>query len=235
MGKFKYSDLVISDIEQHIDLIEQQIELADKSYEQLKDESKEDIDEIKPVGVEGELPLGFLKGREHDDYNKKLFSHLLNTDFLLPRVVYHPLVISIWALYESAIRRITLNVRGKQRFEARSGGGDFIRKAIKYFDDNFDIQFQYSSDQWWEFRLLYWLRNKIAHSDGMLNKMDIYGEIYAAIGEEKIEGISTSAVGTHFVITSEYVWSAYALVEGHLRYLMEEVKEKGEVEEKPKV
>ena len=129
-----------------------------------------------------------VQGRETADYEVKKRSHGLDPDspddaaefslliqernfqidFVHPRVLRGPFLVTLFSVYESAVTEIA-NLIQKKRSEPLSIEdikGDFLGRSKKYYSSVLEFDLSMSNEHWQKLRLLSDLRNIIAHTNG---------------------------------------------------------------------
>ena len=84
-----------------------------------------------------------------------------------PRILRNPFLVSLFSLYESAVRQIAERIREEEGVEepmSRSGG--FLKNARRYYEEILDFKLSKSCKHWRRLVLLSHLRNALAHTNG---------------------------------------------------------------------
>ena len=146
--------LELSTLEKNLELIEGQIESSRQAAKHTLEAKRGEL----PPDDEAEWDLL----RQEYDYE---------VDFVLPRVLHNPFLVSLFAVYESAVKEIAKLIQKKQgaRISLEDLKGDLLNRAKKYYDQVLQFDLSKSNDHWQRLMLLSDLRNAIAHTNGRLD------------------------------------------------------------------
>ena len=144
----------LSTLEKHLELIEAQIERGQKEAWSSR-EAK--MMELEP---DDEAEWSFIV-QEYD----------YQVGFVLPRVLRNPFLVSLFAVYESAVTEIAKAMQRKKGVGISIDGlkGDFLQRSKNYYEHVLQFQLALSNDIWQRLMLLSDLRNAIAHTNGRLD------------------------------------------------------------------
>ena len=138
----------------HLELIEEQVV-------QARIKAKEELD-AKIVEMK-QFP-------EHYDESSWDLAHLKYRSLVevtYPRILRNPFLVSLFSLYESAVRQIAERIREEEGLEQRMRrDGSFLRNARRYYEEILEFKLSKSSDHWHRLVLLSHLRNALAHTNG---------------------------------------------------------------------
>jgi hypothetical protein len=196
-------------LEQFMDCVESQLpdlikKEEEKAHEMLRDQGT-DIDEF-----------------ERDQINRKLYSLI---DEVLPRYFRTPILVSLWAIFESAIIEIAEEVKNQQKqvIKLNDINGDLLERTNKYFNHIIKISVNTEDNSWQHLRMFYTLRNAIAHANGRLDNIKSEKDI------EKIKQWSKAGIGIDSVngtlnFSSEFVRKTYSVIFEVIKTLTDQVK-----------
>ena len=165
-----------------------------------------------------------IQGLTPDDYDQWDIPHQLHdykVEITLPRILRNPFLVSLFAVYESAVETVAELVQ-KEKGQARSLNdtrGNFLERAEKYY--RCDLQFDLSTDdeRWERLIVLSRLRNAIAHTNGRWEAIEKKTRCRLL----KQEGVE-EYLG--FVIVSEtFLRETVAMVKGELEDLLKRYEE----------
>ena len=144
----------LSTLEKHLELIEAQIERGQEEAWSRR--------EAKMMELESDDEAEWSLIVQEYDYE---------VDFVLPRVLRNPFLVSLFAVYESTVTEIAKAMQQK-----KSAGisiddlkGDFLKHSKNYYGHVLQFQLSLSNDNWQRLMLLSDLRNAIAHTNGRLD------------------------------------------------------------------
>ena len=149
-------------LEKHLDIIEKKIEQGRKTADNevaLKSRA------LDPRDPDDSAEFGLLI-QERD----------FQIDFVHPRVLRGPFLVTLFAVYESAVTEIANRLQ-KSKGERISlediRGNDFLSRSKKYYDGVLQFSLSTSNKRWQSLRLLSKLRNVIAHTNGRLETVRV--------------------------------------------------------------
>ena len=144
----------LSTLEKHLELIEAQIERGQKEAWSSREAKTM---ELEP---DDEAEWSFIV-QEYD----------YQVGFVLPRVLRNPFLVSLFAVYESAVTEIAKAMQRKKGVGISIDGlkGDFLQRSKNYYEHVLQFQLTLSNDIWQRLMLLSDLRNAIAHTNGRLD------------------------------------------------------------------
>ena len=147
---------------------------------------------------------------EWDQMQRELYELI---EEVLPRYFRNPIIVTLWAIFESAIIEVAKEVRDQQGLPVRLDdiNGDFLERTNKYFNHIIKLPIDTQGKSWQRLRKFYVLRNAIAHANGRI------GNIKKAKDHEKIkqwgkENIGVSTMGGNLICSSTFIRDTYAVV-----------------------
>jgi len=143
---------------------------------------------------------------------------------VLPRFLRGPFLVTLWALYESAITEIAgyLKQQQKKALGLQDIRDGFLDRARKYFDHILAFPLCADDRTWERLQMLMILRNALAHANGRI-------EAVKEKSRSKIEEYTKMRVGVavengNLSFTEAFVRETYALVHESLINLIERVR-----------
>lgn len=108
-----------------------------------------------------------------DDYELEVAVQQLTYDDrrLMPRLVRHPFLVMLYAVYEATVREIAELVRGKQSraLKLDNISGSFLERAKKYYKHVIGMKLTQDNASWVKVNLLADLRHVIVHTNGRMD------------------------------------------------------------------
>lgn len=94
-------------------------------------------------------------------------------EFLLPRFFWGPFLITLYAVYETAVTEIARLIQTTQRQQKSMNElrGDFLKKANKYYKNILHFELCNNNKTWERIKMLAELRNAIAHVNGRIDML----------------------------------------------------------------
>lgn len=200
-------DLELSALDYHLKLLEEHIKNK-TAFERLLLQKKIDDLRLSPDDPDWQ-------------YLHQEFYHL--EDFLLPRLFRVPFLVSLYAVYESAVIEIASNIQKQKGITISINDlrGDFLERAKKYFKGIID--FKLCSDRAWQkITMLSVLRNAIAHANGRMEMLKI--EIKTKIKTWEKQKVGVSIVDGFVVVDESFTRETLSLVSSSLNNLVERYK-----------
>ena len=144
----------LSTLEKHLELIEAQIEEGQEEAWSSR--------EAKTMELEAD---------DEAEWNFIVQEYHYEVDFVLPRVLRNPFLVSLFAVYESTVTEIAKAMQQKKGagISIDDLKGDFLTRAKNYYEHVLQFQLSLSNDSWQRLKLLSDLRNTIAHTNGRLD------------------------------------------------------------------
>ena len=197
----------LSTLQQHLDLLEQQIE---SSRSQAKTKLEANVSELS-IDDDDDLAQYDLLHQEYE----------LQVDFVLPRLLRCPFLISLYSTYESAVTQIAeiMQERQGQRISLGNLNGDFLSRANLYYGHILQLELSVDNTRWRRVRLLADLRNSFAHANGLI-KASRKKKIQNALKHEGVDELHG-----YVVVTKDFVQETLVLVKSELDDLLARYQE----------
>jgi hypothetical protein len=92
---------------------------------------------------------------------------------VLPRYFRNPIIVTLWAIFESAIIEISKEIKDQLEIPITLDDikGGFLDRTNKYFNHIIKFPIDVRGSSWQQFRKFYLLRNAIAHGNGRLDNI----------------------------------------------------------------
>ena len=194
----------ISTLESHIDLIEKQIVQGEEAAE------REFQDRLRESNAQGEDQWDLL-------HQEKYF----RVEFVLPRVLRGPFLVTLFSVYETAMTEIAKLIQARRGIQSSLDDrrGDLLRRAKKYYSNVPDFELSKDNQHWERLTQLSDLRNAIAHSNGRLNMIRPITDKEKLL---KIDGVN-DRLG-YIVVDKKYLEQTFKLVKAELEGLVARYK-----------
>ncbi|MBA4390518.1 MAG: hypothetical protein C0399_06240 [Syntrophus sp. (in: bacteria)] len=208
---FRLVDIImeLQALEDHIHLIEMQISELGKS-------KQSDLEEY--LKREQLTPDDFEWDEAKHEYDNMM-------EFLLPRFFWGSFIVSLYAVYETAVTEIArlIQTNKAEIISMDDLRGDFLERAKKYYKSILHFELCESDETWQRIRMLVELRNAIAHANGRL-------EMLKAGTQQKIKnwtkmGMGISLWSNYFLVSAEFSKETFFLVHSSLEHLVKRYKE----------
>jgi hypothetical protein len=142
-------------------------------------------------------------------------------DNIIPRFFRNPAVVSLYAIFESAVTEIAPD---RKKLEDTKIGGkkvSFLRRAKKYFSDAVNVSFCSDTRSYHQLEMLEALRHAFAHCNGRLDRVK-------PKEREKIRSWLTSEIGIteeggDLLISDAFLKDTYRVVKDTIRGLITQV------------
>ena len=148
----------LSILGEHLELIEEQIkrstDLAICEREARERELENDVEADESDW--GEL---------HNEYRNYI-------EVTLPRILRNPLLVTLFAVYESAVKDIARFMKKEDDPSLDDAKGDFLEHAKKYYKHVLHFELSGDNERWKRLKMLSTLRNAIAHTNGRWEAID---------------------------------------------------------------
>ena len=214
MGKIVL-DLRLLEVSMELSTLGKQLELIENQIKQSQEGAKIYLEEnLQKLSSndEAEWEAEWDLLRQEYDYQ---------VDFVLPRVLRNPFLVSIFAVYESAITEIAKLIQEKQggKIALDDLKGDLLERSRKYYSHVLQFELSKSNVSWERLKLLSKIRNTIAHRNG---RIDMIPE-----GTRKKILQSRGVRNTHgFVVVDDaFLRETFNLVKDELEDLVARYKE----------
>ena len=148
------ASMELSTLEKHLGLIEAQIE---RGREEAWSTREAKTRELEP---DNEAEWSFI-----------VQEYRYQVDFVLPRALRNPFLVSLFAVYESTVTEVAKIMQKKKGVGISIDDlkGDFLKRSRKYYEHVLQFQLSLSNERWQRLMLLSDLRNTIAHTNGRLD------------------------------------------------------------------
>lgn len=171
------------------------------------------------VTQEREKASAEITEKEHDtdpdelDANRQELIEL--TDEILPGYFRSSVLVTLWAIFESAINDIAKEVKDQQDqpLGLNDIKGDLLERAKKYFNHVIKFPIKTDGEKWERLQMFKVLRNAIAHCNGRLENIknqEVLKEIKK--WEHDNIGINTSTVFGNLIFSKRFVRETYSTV-----------------------
>jgi hypothetical protein len=195
-------------LEDHIQLIEKQIAELNKSKElELQEYLRKE--RLTPDDPEWDVA-------KHEYYNM--------IEFLLPRFFWGSFIVSLYAVYETAVTEIARLIQENkaEMLSMNDLRGDFLERARKYYKSVLNFELCNSNKTWERIKVLVELRNAIAHANGRLDMLK--KEPQQKIKNWSKTGIGISLWSNYFLVSAEFSKETFLLVSSSLEDLVQRYK-----------
>jgi len=144
---------------------------------------------------------------------------------VLPRYFRNPIVVTLWAIFESAIIEIAKEIKDQQGLpiELDDIRGDFLERTNKYFNHIIKFSIDVHGSSWQQFRKFYLVRNAIAHGNGRLDNIKNREDLKTKLGLEK-ENTEIATEDGNIVCSPNFIRKTYSVVLDFLSNITERVK-----------
>ena len=146
---------------------------------------------------------------------------------VLPRYFRNPIIVTLWAIFESAIIEIAKEVKDQKKLQISLNdiNGDFLEKTNKYFNHILKISIDTQGSSWQHLRKFYLLRNAIAHGNGRLDNIKNTKDRNKIIQWEN-ENIGITTMDRNLICSPNFIRRTYAVVSEILENMTERVQSK---------
>lgn len=161
---------------------------------------------------------------EREEILKELYDL---TEEVLPRFFRGSILVTLWAIFESAITDIAKEIRDQQNqpLTINDIRGDFLERAKKYFNHVIDFPLGTNDKQWKRIRMLKVFRNAIAHGNGRIENVKNNLEVRKIKNWER-DGIGLSITMGGLLFSEQFVRETLSAVDQTLDDLIKRVFEK---------
>jgi hypothetical protein len=161
--------------------------------------------------------LGKYKGEHYSEYQ-----HIYAiAEDELPRIIRNPIVLSIYALFESSINRLCKYCQDKEKKSLSlkdMKGKSLPSRANKYFEQVLLYDYNFTASDIEAISSIVAVRNCIAHTNSDINQLDQRRKNNINMIINKQEGLS--AFNNQLCVSDQYLQSVFGLVDNLLRKLM---------------
>lgn len=202
--------LEIALLEDYIALVEGQIQRSSREAE-----AKFESDVAAAGGSIDEAERDFL--RQERDHG---------IDFVIPRVFRGPMLVSLFAVYETGVTEVSRELQEKHGQGVSLDdirGRDFLDRARKYFQHVLSFDLCRDDGAWQGLKRLSVLRNAIAHTNGRLDLMNQKAQTQIREWERQKCGVDRHS--GYLVVDAALLSQAAATVRDTLGDLVERYKQ----------
>lgn len=194
----------LSTLETHIEVIEEQITRGKEAAE------RQFRDKLRELNCDNEAEWDLL--RQERDYQ---------VDFVLPRVLRVPFLVTLFTVYEAAVTEIASLVQRKKGIQISIDDlkGGLLDRAKKYYDSVLHIQLSQDDRNWQRISLLFDLRNSIAHTNGRLDLVNSQRKRKILLNPGVSECLDC------IVVDADFLRESFMLVKEELEGLVERYKQ----------
>ena len=146
-------------------------------------------------------------------------------EFMFPRAMRGAFLISLFAVYESAVTDIAGLIQKRMRKECSLsdiGEGDFLDRAKTYYKDVLQFKLFENNQAWERLKIFLVLRNVYAHANGHID-MAKRRDMERIRGWAK-KGIGIEEYGGYIIVSGDFVEKTFELVKSDLEDLIERYK-----------
>lgn len=169
------------------------------------------------------------RGYENDEVERQIMRQELYklTEVTLPKYFWGSTLVTIWAIFESGISEIAAELKSQKNLgiSLNDINGDVIERVNKYFNYILDMPIETRSKNWQHLRMLYDLRNAIAHANGRFENVKNKNDIKKIKNWAKAD-IGIQAVSGDILFTSDFVKKTHGIIFELLDDLIKKVKNK---------
>ena len=189
------------------------------------------IDSIEsqlPVLIEKEKEKTYQNMPEYDsiEWHQREQSLCALIEDVIPRYFRNPIVVTLWAIFESAIIEIAKEIKDQQGLPITLDDitGDFLERTNKYFNHIIKFPIDVRGSSWQHFRKFYLLRNAFAHANGRLDNIKNQDKLKNILGLDK-ENAEVMITDGNIICSPNFIKNTLCVVLDFLRNITEKVKE----------
>jgi hypothetical protein len=189
----------------------------------------ESFEEQLPVIAQQEEQKTYLRLRDETDLavEDEAFRELeyLNEE-VLPRFFRGAILVTLWAIFESALTDIATEIRDQQSqtLTLRDIRGDFLERVKKYFNHVLNFPLKTNDKNWISIRMLKVLRNALARGNGQIENINDIEKRKIKNWERNEIGLSISSFG-YLLFSEQFVRRIFSAVQEILNDLTNRVFE----------
>jgi len=145
-------------------------------------------------------------------------------DFILPRFFRGPFLVSLYAVYESAVTEIAHLIREKQsqKLTINDLTGDFLTRTKKYYEHIIKFDLFENNTAWQKIKMLSIIRNAYAHANGRINMLS--SKVKKKINNWEKQKIGISTHGGFLICEQKISAEIFNTVRGSLEDLIDRYK-----------
>jgi len=193
--------------------LEDQLSLIEQQLEEIKNRESAELNaflrSITPDDPEGE-------------YRSQAFSE--RNEFVYPRFFRGSLLISLYAVYESAVTEIARLIQKKKGLKISLDDikGDFLERSKKYYEHVLDFPVCTTNPTWEQIRKLSVIRNAFAHANGRIEMLR--GSVREELEKWSRKGTGIKCDISHLSVDASFVSTTLKCVQSSLEDLIERYK-----------
>ncbi|MEW6520409.1 MAG: hypothetical protein AB1461_13445 [Thermodesulfobacteriota bacterium] len=169
------------------------------------------------------------KGYEDDPIERQQIQQRLHEliEEVLPKYFLGAILVTLWAIFESAILEIAKEVKDqqKQKVILSDIDGDFLKRTNKYFNHILKIHIDTGDRSWQHLRMFYVLRNALAHANGRLDNIK-KDKDKDEIKKWAKEDIGIKIINGSLLFNQEFARETYSIVFQVIKNLTDQVTAK---------
>ena len=194
----------LSTLEEHLKLIEDQIELGRKKAQSVM-----------------ETEIQKLESGDQAEWDIPMQEYYYYVNIVLPRVLRNPFLVSLFAVYESAVTEIANLIQSRMGIEASMdcSRGTLLECFKKHYKHTLQFQLSLDNDRWRRLVLLSDLRNAIAHANGRLDM------VHASTRERILKAAGVRKELDYLVVEGAFLKETFIFVKEDLEGLVRRYKE----------
>jgi hypothetical protein len=156
------------------------------------------------------------------DMSRQEFNH--KVEFLLPRFFWSPFLVTLYAIYETAVTEIARLIQRSQGNNVAMNDfrGDLLERADKYYKCILEFELCSSNKTWERIKMLAELRNAIVHVNGRIDMLKEKSR--NKIQSWKNQNIGISAHYNFLLIDETFAKETFAQVRLSIEDLVERYK-----------
>lgn len=167
------------------------------------------------------------KGYENDEIERQIAQQQLDDfiDNVLPRYFFSQILVTLWAIFESAIVEIANEIKDhkKQGIYLNDINGDFLERTNKYFNHILKFPIKTRDSAWQHLRMFYILRNAIAHANGRMDNIKSKRDVNK-IKKWTKDNIGIDDLDGNLSFSPHFVKKLYSIVFNMINVLIERVR-----------
>ena len=204
----KIYDFRLIEIEVELGILEEQLEHIEEQIKLGQTRAEEEFAPNTPSEDESDWDMR----RQQYDYA---------IEVILPRIWQSPFLVSMFSVYETAVTEVAGLIKEKQgrQIGLDDRRRDFLGRSKKFYKEVLQFKLSTNNERWKRLRVLYDLRNIVAHMNGRLEM----------VGQErrkkilKYEGIKDSY--DYLVVSGSFLRETFALVKDDVEDLVARYRE----------
>jgi len=207
-------DFRLVDVTMELQVLDQHIQLIEKQLAELNKSQEEEYLRRKKFTSDA---------FEWDEANSEYYKMV---DFLLPRFFWGSFIVSLYAVYETAVTEIARLLQvGKAETTSMDDQkrGDFLKRANKYYKSILHFELYNDDKTWRRIKMLAEIRNAIAHANGRLDMLK--PKTKEKIMKWTEMNIGILSWGNYFLVNAAFSKETFALVSASLEDLVERYKQ----------